>query len=233
MRGTVRVGLPNDFAVTYLAEILSEFSKSHANISLDVQCGLSVELLSALEEDDMDVVIAMTAEGPKHPVAKVWKEQLVWLTGTKSDAHTRDPIPLLAYPQGCVYRKSMVNTLNLCEKAWRIVYCSPSLSGLLAAVDAGLGMTVLSEKTAPVHLRRLKENDGFPSLPAVDVGVYYRTDGLSTAGSHLVNHIISSFDRSHETTVAMTASTKSSAPAAPEQSGTAKSTKPFAAQMSR
>lgn len=197
VRGTVRVGLPNDFAVAFLSEILGEFAKSHQSVSLDVKCGLSVELLTALEQDEMDVVIAMTAEEPRHPVAKVWTEELVWLTGATSDAHRRDPVALVAYPQGCVYRRSMVNSLNLCERAWRIVYNSPNLSGLLAAVEAGLGITVLSEKTAPARLRRLGEADGFPPLPSVQVGVYYRADGLSSAGSHLVNHMISSFDRSH------------------------------------
>src|SRR5690606_10545646 len=140
---------------------------------------------------------AMTVEDPRHPVAKVWTEELVWVTGAESDAHRRDPVPLVAYPQGCVYRRSMVNGLNLCERGWRIVYSSPKLSGLLAAVEAGVGITVVSEKTVPAGLRRLGDADGLPALPTVQVGVYYRADGLSSAGSHLVNHIISSLDRSH------------------------------------
>jgi len=199
VRGTVRVGLPNDFAVAFLSEILGGFAKSHESISLDVKCDLSVQLLAALEQNEMDVVIAMTSEDPRHPAAKVWKEKLVWVTGPESDTHRRDPIALVAYPQGCVYRRSMVNGLNLCERAWRIVYSSPNLSGLLAAVEAGLGITVLSEKTAPARLRRLGEADGLPTLPTVQVGLYYRADGLSSAASHLVNHMISSFDRSHAT----------------------------------
>ena len=45
MAGTIRFGVPDDYAVRLLPVILSHFQKTHPKIIIDVQCQPSKELL--------------------------------------------------------------------------------------------------------------------------------------------------------------------------------------------
>ena len=189
--GAVRVGLPNDFAVTLLPGILGGFAAEFPEVSLEVGCALSHLLLDALGEGDRDMVIAMTG-GEGHPAAaRMWSERLVWCGIEGAGADGGGPVPLIVYPEGCTYRKRMIDALERSGRAWRVVYTSPSLAGLTAAVQAGLGVTALSERTAPPALKR--RTAGLPPLADVSIGIYVG-EGLSDAAVRLVNFMIAALD---------------------------------------
>ena len=50
--------------------------------------------------------------------------------------------------------------------AWRIAFSSPSLPGLWAAVEAGLGVTLRTAVALPDQLRALPASAGLPPVPA-------------------------------------------------------------------
>ena len=123
--GTVRVGLPNDYAVSVLPESLGRFSDAHLDAMLTVGCALSTELLASLDAGAYDLVIAMTAEPPTRPTVRVWREELVWVGRPGAGAKGEEPLPLIVYPEGCVYRERMVKALNAAGRPWRMTYTSP------------------------------------------------------------------------------------------------------------
>ncbi len=190
-RGTVRVGLPNDFAVTLLPRILGEFKTEFPDVSLEVGCALSHSLLGDLGADLWDIVVAMTG-GESHPAAaRIWTERLVWCGAEGAAGDPDTPAPLIAYPEGCTYRRRMADALDRSGRGWRVAYGSASLAGLTAAVKAGLGVTVLSERTAPRELH-YPDRD-LPALADVSVGLYVG-ERLSDAAVRLVNYLIAALD---------------------------------------
>ena len=50
-------------------------------------------------------------------------------------------VPLVVFEPPCGFRDAAIEALNRAGRAWEIVFTSPSLSGLRAAVEAGLGFT--------------------------------------------------------------------------------------------
>lgn len=50
---------------------------------------------------------------------------------------------------------------------WRVVFTSPSLSGLWAAVAAGIGISLRTLVNAPPSLRVLGPESGLPTVPAI------------------------------------------------------------------
>lgn len=197
VEGTIRVGLPNDFAVSYLPVILGRFAAAHPDVALDVNCAISRELLEGLDQGDYEVVIALLGDRSGRPAAKVWSERLVWAGGSKMARSEADPLALIAYPEGCTYRRHAIDALGRAGRAWRLAYVSPSLSGIFAAVEAGLGVTVLSESTLPPELRRLAADEGLPGLPDVEVGLFYRPETLSQPAIRLVNFALAAMDERH------------------------------------
>jgi DNA-binding transcriptional LysR family regulator len=194
LAGRIRIGLPNDFAVSFLADILSDFASTHERALLEVDCRISGELLDGLFAESHDIVIALCEAKAQRLLIKSWRENLCWIGPASGKVGQSNPLPLAVYPEGCIYRRSILAALKGAGRDWRIAFVSASLEGLTAALRAGLGVTVLSEKTVPPGFRRLAD---LPDLPAVELGLYCRRDRLSKAGLALINHIVRRLDDAH------------------------------------
>ena len=57
--GTLRVGLPSDYAVAFLQGVITGYVRQHPDIALEIHCGLSGAILERMRADDLDLVIAM------------------------------------------------------------------------------------------------------------------------------------------------------------------------------
>lgn len=192
--GVVRVGLPNDFAVVLLPGVLADFIAIHPDVRLEVTCDISVKLLHGLEEGKHDVVIAMTAEQAAPAAVKLWAERLVWIAGSMPGIERARPLPLITYPEGCIYRLRMNEALSRAGIPWQIACTTASLASLQAALHSGLGITVLSVNTIPAGLTVLPPEAGFPGLADATVGLYYALHNLSEPAQHLLNFMIRRVD---------------------------------------
>lgn len=197
LTGAIHVGLPNDFAVTLLPEVLGEFAAANADIRLEVACDISANLLRGLQEGRHDLIVAMTAEQAAPTAAKLWADRLAWVVPPARGIEAVRPLPLIAYPEGCVYRTRMTDALSRAGIPWDISCTTASLSGLKAAVQAGLGLTVLSVNTMPSGFAILPPEAGFPGLADVTVGLYYARERLSDVGQSLINFMIRRLDSLH------------------------------------
>jgi DNA-binding transcriptional LysR family regulator len=169
--GRLRIGMPNDYADHFLPRLMQEMGDEEEDIAFDVVCALSHELLQGLADDLFDIVVAMTPEGPAPDPFMTWRERLSWV-GANAKGPRAGPLRLVCYPEGCLYRRSMLGALQRDGRPFSIVYVSPSLNGIEAAVSTGFGVTVISERISRPALVPLGAEAGLPSLPEVVVGVY-------------------------------------------------------------
>ena len=172
--GVLRLGMPEDFAVYRLTELLSDFTRSRPGLRLDVRCGLSVDLRRALDRGELD--LAMFKRDADSVIAasviKSWPEHLHWIT---SKAHpvdfNRDPLPLAMSEPGCLYRRRMIHAAESAGRSWHVAYTSPNLPGIQAAVSAGLGVSILPDVAILPEHRVLTEADGFPAITNTEVAL--------------------------------------------------------------
>ncbi|HYG90499.1 MAG TPA: LysR substrate-binding domain-containing protein, partial [Azospirillum sp.] len=166
----VRLGVPEDYAVDRLPVLLSSFARRNRAVQLDVRCDISVRLRAAFEAGELD--LALLKQEPGRPGATaVWREPLCWVEAAGDDLHRRDPLPLAVFPLGCVYRHRAVHELDAQGRRWRVAYCSPNLSGVQAAVTAGLGVGVLARSSVPAGARIVPPEDGLPPLPDTELAL--------------------------------------------------------------
>ncbi|WP_051340655.1 LysR substrate-binding domain-containing protein [Azospirillum halopraeferens] len=166
----VRVGVPEDYAVDRLPAVLSAFARRNRRYRLDVRCDISVRLRHGFETGELDV--ALLKQEPGRPGATaVWREPLCWAAGAGHEVHRDDPLPLVLFPLGCVYRHRAVHELDAAGRRWRVAYSSPNLSGVQAAVLAGLGVGVLARSSLPAGARVLGPADGLPALPDTELAL--------------------------------------------------------------
>jgi DNA-binding transcriptional LysR family regulator len=154
--GRIRFGSPEDFATLYLPSILTRFSALYPNVLIEVNCELTLKLLESYENGGYDIIVFK--QEPSHQyqhAVSLWEEPLVWTVGKNynlEQAVQDGKVKLVLSPQPCVYRSRAIEALEKQGIAWEQVYTSPSLTGTLAAVRAGLGVTVLPVTSVPPDL---------------------------------------------------------------------------------
>jgi DNA-binding transcriptional LysR family regulator len=189
----LRVGIPNDFSVAMLPAALSRFAAAEPGVILDLQSDLSASLLEGLRTGQFDLVVAMTTERVSDFAVKTWTERLVWIAAPDLKPAVDRPLPLICYPEGCVYRARMLKRLSEDGLAWRIAMTSTSFTSIVSAVESGLGVSAFAESTAPEHLV-MERRKPWPDLGTASVGLYRHPDGANGAGQRLAEYLLESLD---------------------------------------
>jgi DNA-binding transcriptional LysR family regulator len=168
----LRVGVPNDYADHFLPRLLSLVDAEGLDIRFEVVCDISQNLLRDLREGALDLVVAMTEQLMSGAMA-AWPERLSWAGAPDrappaGEAPDR-PFPLVAAPEGCMYRRMMMAVLEREGRRADVVYTTASLTGIEAAVRGGFGVTAMATRLVPPGLVVLED---LPPLPNSQVGIY-------------------------------------------------------------
>lgn len=193
MMGEVRLGVPEDFATLYLPEILASFAAAYPRIALHVECDLTIPLTQKFQRGDYDLVILKELGSAAHPSGiSVWTEHLEWVVSPRFVMDIAgQPLPLVLSPQPCIYRGRALEALDRANIPWRVVYSSPSFAGTVAAVKAGLGITVFPNRIIPDPLVRLRKKI-LPNLRQTQIILKTQSQTSPTAralAQYIVNHL--------------------------------------------
>lgn len=174
--GVVRLGVPEDLGGDALVPLLATFAAERPRLRLEVESGLSHHLLRLYRNGELDLLLVKqwAADADAHAS---WPEPLCWIdSAARPVTKKAEPLPLVAFPMGALYREEMIHALESRGRAWRISYSSTSLTSLCAAVGAGLGVSLLPAGSVQPGHRVLTEDDGFPVVAGLNLVLYARSD---------------------------------------------------------
>jgi DNA-binding transcriptional LysR family regulator len=191
IEGEIRLGTPEDFATHYLPDVLAMFRKHHPRIQLNVSCDLTLNLVDGFKRGEFDIILVKRDPQRMKGGTKVWREPLVWAAADHWQAEK--PLSLVLSPQPCIYRARALAALDRAKKPWHIAYTSPSLAGTIAAVKAGLGITVLPQNMLPAGIHAIRAEIKLPELADAEIALMKRDD-LPKAGDMLAEHIMHSLE---------------------------------------
>ncbi|MBQ4830966.1 LysR family transcriptional regulator [Alteromonas sp. MMG017] len=160
LSGRLRLGIPNEFASTLLPGLIGEFSNRYPDVSLEVTSSLSRDLLHPSQRDHFDLILALVNPNEDTEGEVVLEDEIVWV-GDATRPLVGDSIPLVLAPDGCMYRSRVIEQLKQQTFAWKITYTNADLSGLVAAIQQGLGITALARSSLPQNVSPLNH----PKLP--------------------------------------------------------------------
>jgi DNA-binding transcriptional LysR family regulator len=175
LKGEVRFGMPDTFANVFLYDVLSDFISLHPNVSLHIECDLTMNLYENFKKKKLDLVL-LKMENPKDYKfgVELSSEKLCWV-GNNELLKTNKTLPLVLSPKPCVYRKVAIEALEKKNIKWRSALSSHSYSGIIAAVRAGLGLTILPQKMVPKDLQIIRSNL-LPKLENSHISLLKNTD---------------------------------------------------------
>jgi DNA-binding transcriptional LysR family regulator len=167
VEGTVRFGLPADFAETWLPGALGSFKRAHPAVRVEATVDGNRRLLDRLDRGELDLVLAM-GNGARADAQRLGTVPMVWLGPAEGGpiAAPDAPLPLALYEAPCFFRQAALAALDRAGRPWRIEFTSTSLHGLWAAVAAGLGVTLRTTVGLPAGLA---VRDDLPDAPMLDL----------------------------------------------------------------
>lgn len=189
LKGHVHLGIPHEFAASFLPAVLRRYAQAHADVTVQVTCDLSVNLLDRLKAGEFDLILALQDQPTDLPTPCQWQEQPVWVGTTSGQIHKQRPLPLILAPKGCVYRSRILAVLDERGIDWRVAYTSPNFSGIRAGVAAGLGITAISQSTVTDGLKLLGALEQLPALPDVQMQLLHAKKRTGPATKRLIEHI--------------------------------------------
>lgn len=157
---------------------------------VEVDCDISKVIYQRFLKNQYDICLVMEPERAQEDRdSRDYRiDELAWIMkqGVLGESEI---IPLVTYPQGCIYRSMLESCLEQRGKPYRIAYTSPSLLGIISAVEEGLGLTAMATSVVPPHLEKMLEADSLPRLGSVSIGLYYRERELSVASRYVLDFL--------------------------------------------
>ncbi len=181
LSGPVRLGLPEWIAGRPgLARVLGRFQRVHPQVRLEVHADASWILRDLIARDELDLALTIMDPQAGSHRENVYREPLIWMVGEDAVLEVEEEeLPLALFVHPCVFRDLAINGLQQC--GWRgvEVFSSKSVCSIQAAVQSGLGLTVLPKSALRPGLRALGPDEGFPSLPDIRLE-FHRAPGQSS-----------------------------------------------------
>lgn len=183
---TVRLGLPQDFFEDVMPAVLSEFSRSHKGVHVEVQAGSNHALVEEVRNGRLDAAIVFFPDEPaRHEGELICRLPMRWLAHESQALELAgDWIPLVLFDHHCLFRQSALAALEQANRRWKVSVTTPSLPGIWGALRCHLGLAVRTEHGLPDDIRCIDNNPDLPGLPATRLKML-RSSNASPAANDL------------------------------------------------
>lgn len=165
----IRIGVPEDIVTARMSRIFARFAEQHREVRLDVTTGLSRDLDRRFRAGEFDIVVVKEATASADNRAS-FPEAIGWFESADHSRVWTDPVPLVTFPPGGLYRETMFERVERERRRWYVVFAATSLSSILTAVEAGIGLSLLPRGATGSH--RIRPYPGFGDEAAIVVSVY-------------------------------------------------------------
>ncbi len=192
IQGTIRLGMPDDYASQYLPKILARFAASHPDVEVDISCQSSSELLNRLDHNTIDIALVSAGHGQPAGMT-VHREPLVWAGLRHGCAHEKSPLPLALSHVGCCWRRQALSALDREGIPYRIAYSSQHYVGQLVAVMGGLAIAPFPRSAVQGELKIFGEDVNLPQLGYLEIELKRSPSAIGPLFDALESHIVDNF----------------------------------------
>ena len=172
LRGAARLGIPDDYAESFLAEILTRFYRWHPLVEVSVVCEGSVDLAAQVSAGALELALVTDHEGLMG-LELLREESLVWVASERFRVEDGEPIPLALSSLACLWRRATEEALAKAPRATRALFFSKNYSAIGSVVRAGLAATTLPASMVGEGMRVLGQAEGLPELPMTRMGLIH------------------------------------------------------------
>ena len=169
LKGSIRVGFPDDYAEKILETVLVQFAERHPKVEVTAQFGCTSRFVDAIKENRLDVAIAFDPSGSAE--CRIGSDSNVWCASSKLRINHNEIVPLAILDRDCSWRTFATDALSNAGRDWRISCASENFMGVKSAIRSGLAVSALPRQLKDSTMIELGEDEGFPALPPTERGI--------------------------------------------------------------
>ena len=169
LQGTVRLGCNEEVAARGLADVVSQFGRSHPDIDLAIRINDSAYVADWLDNGDIDIALIQVIDQPDQirDTDEIWRrDPLVAVQATAVDFDNEDPVPLISFGPRCLYQPWLAAHIEASGGRVRGAMEGPSINAVQQGIEAGLGVGVLNAPNVTDKMRPWRKSDDI-ELPDV------------------------------------------------------------------
>ncbi len=190
LTGRIRMGMTEDMSSSGLAAVLGRFARLFPDVEVRTHVDQSLTLRRQFEAGAIDLAVMQVFEGDiLSGDVTLFRNRLCWARSLDFRLPDDGPVPFLAYSEDCFYRQWLVEHAASTGRAFRTVLECSSNAGILAAIEAGLGVSIVNEHHVSPTMTVL--DNGFPVPPEI---VYVARTG-SGAPSNAIRTLVDEIAR--------------------------------------
>ncbi len=188
LAGSIRFGVPDDYAVKLLPVILKRFQKTHPRIVVDVRCQPSEELLEGMRLGRYDLIVF--TQGTRQEFGELFRtERMFWVASQGGQALAQEPLPIAGGVR-CCWKDNAVEVLNRVGRDYRIIYTSSNATVISSAVLADLAVGFLPESALQPGMQVISEGPGLPRLNDAQIALMRASHAYGGIYDALAQHIV-------------------------------------------
>ncbi|WP_420546755.1 LysR substrate-binding domain-containing protein [Curvivirga sp.] len=172
LSGSLCIGIRDDHSSDLLSSIIADFARDNPNVELNVQRSMSSQFSKALSSGRLDIAVHEVPEiGPNMEFIR--EEHILWASSRIHNVHKKDILPVALFDVDCWWRDVALSSLEESGRPFKIVYSSESVSGVAAAVKAGVAIGILNREMLSPDMVQLNMKSGFKPLPTSKLVIEY------------------------------------------------------------
>lgn len=196
LEGHIRFGSPEHYTAGVLPNLLARFARSYPDVTVEMRCENSDVIKECVDKGELDLGICTQISEGGQVIAH---DSVVWAASPEFVLQKHKPLSLATFEEGCIFRTWALQALEKAGIAYRIVYVSRSISGLLDAVRAGFAIAPIIKSNVPLDLKIAGIEDSLPVLPVSNIALHKTRKVSSKIIDCFSEYVIKSFREKTET----------------------------------
>ena len=189
LSGKIKLGSNEEIDAIDIAALLGRFKRSHPNATIEFVIDHTERLATLVDTGMIDVALMQVTDRQlRSDDTVLWTDDLHWVT---SGEWTYDDgvVPLVTFGDLCFYRKLSEPILEAAGIEFTHAFSGSATRGVLAAIQAGLGVGVLSSWYFSDDIIEWPRSAGLRPLPRVHQ-VARTVPGESAEAAHALVDVI-------------------------------------------
>jgi DNA-binding transcriptional LysR family regulator len=194
---TIRVGLPGDFIGDILWRTVVRNQAARPDVGFHLKSCPSDLLARDIRQGELDVAVVVSG-GERHNGARYhWTEPMRWVRSASTRIDPQAPVPLVSHGDKCLMHRHVVDALDAAGRAHKLSFTETSITSLVTAVAAGLGVMVLPGcASLPADLA-IWDDGPLPPIPPIVCNVFVRS-GADEAADRFAQDLAGAFAQGRE-----------------------------------
>ena len=167
LTGHVKVGSNEEVDASRMAAVLGRFKRAHPSATIEFVIDHTEHLVHQVSANEIDVaIIQVDDEHLEADDERLWSDRLCWASSCEC-TFDEGPVPLITFGDHCFYRSLSEPLLTAAGIEHTAAFSVSTTAGVRAAIDAGLGVGVISSRylgTSVIEWPRGAATDALPNV---------------------------------------------------------------------